>query len=77
MGQQVSDTKPKTQGIYGTTILEEVKEAVNFARNRGTTKGIISEIELHISCTNLKNVDVGSLTDSACVVFVKNKKYIN
>jgi hypothetical protein len=31
-------------------------------------------LELSISCQNLINVDVGSLTDAACVLYLKQKE---
>jgi hypothetical protein len=52
----------------------EVHDAVNFVLNQGAEEGLISQVELHLSCTDLKNMDVGSLTDSACVVFMKTHK---
>ena len=69
-----SDTKHKEKGIYGYNRPEESQEAINFALNKGEEAGLASQLEVHISCTNLKNVDVGSLTDSACVLYVKDSK---
>jgi hypothetical protein len=77
MGCFTSDTKPKAKGIHGQSTCGEVQEAVNFVLNQGADEGLVSQIELHLACTNLKNMDVGSLTDSACVVRMKTHKNKN
>lgn len=74
MGCFSSDTKPNPKGIHGQAMSGEVQEAVNFVLNQGAEEGLISQVELHLSCTNLKNMDVGSLTDSACVIRMKTHK---
>jgi len=74
MGCFASDTKPKARGIHGRAMQGEVHDAVNFVLNGGAEEGLISQVELHLSCTSLKNMDVGSLTDSACVVYMKTHK---
>ena len=74
MGCFSSDTKPKMEGVHGRACNEELQEAVNFVINQGAEEGLVSQVELHLSCTDLKNMDVGSLTDSACVVHIKNHK---
>eukprot|EP00826_Nyctotherus_ovalis_P019093 TRINITY_DN1582_c0_g1_i42.p1 TRINITY_DN1582_c0_g1~~TRINITY_DN1582_c0_g1_i42.p1 ORF type:complete len:444 (+),score=115.15 TRINITY_DN1582_c0_g1_i42:120-1451(+) len=74
MGCFTSDTKPKAAGIHGHSMRGEVQEAVNFVLNQGVEEGLISRVELHLACTKLKNMDVGSLTDSACVVHLKTHK---
>ena len=74
MGNYESDTKPKAEGIYGSSPPEEIKEVVDFAMRKGAEKGIVSQVELYISCKDLKNVDVSSLTDSACVVYLMDNK---
>ncbi len=76
MGCFASDTKPKETGLYGHMMPEETQEALNFAMNRPGEEGLVTQVELHISCTDLKNVDAHSLTDSACVVYLKNNKYV-
>lgn len=74
MGCFTSDTKPKAAGIHGHSMRGEVQEAVNFVLNQGAEEGLTSRVELHLACTKLKNMDVGSLTDSACVVHLKTRK---
>jgi len=74
MGCFVSDTKPKATGIHGQAVRGEVQEAVNFVLNQGAEEGLISQVELHLACSDLINMDVGSLTDSACVVRLKTHK---
>lgn len=74
MGCFMSDTKPKSEGTHGQAMSGEVQEAVNFVFNKGAEEGLISQVELHLACTNLKNMDVGSLTDSACVIRMKTHK---
>ncbi len=69
-----SDTRPAQSATYGAAPTSENQEALKFALNRGGEEGLVSQIELHMSCAGLKNVDVGSLTDSACVVYMKNNK---
>jgi len=75
MGCFTSDTKPKESGTYGLQMPMDTQEALNFALNRGAEEGLVSQVALHISCSDLINVDKTSLTDSACVVYLKNKKY--
>ena len=74
MGCFSSDTKPKMSGTYGRSEHEEVQDAVNFYLNQGAEEGLVSPVEIHLSCKDLKNMDVGSLTDSACVVRLKTRK---
>lgn len=74
MGCFASDTKPKAAGIHGQAVHGEVQEAVNFVLNQGAEEGLVSQVELHLACSDLKNMDVGSLTDSACVVRLKTHK---
>ena len=51
----------------------EVNEAVNHALQGKSEEGLSMELELHFACTNLKNMDVGSLTDSAVAVYMGRK----
>lgn len=74
MGCFQSDTRPKTQGVHSHSMPGEVQEAMNFAINRNMQEGLIAQIELHLSCANLKNMDTISLTDSVCVVSIKDNK---
>ena len=74
MGCFSSDTKPKEVGTYGYVRRDESQEALDFALNNKGEDRLVSQIELHISCADLKNVDVGSLTDSACVLYIKDNK---
>jgi len=75
MGCFASDTKPKSAPTYGFAKQEELTDALKFALNKGEEEGLSMQLELHLECKNLKNVDRTSLTDSACVVYLKNKRY--
>ena len=75
MGCFSSDTKPKEAGLYGHIMPQESQEALKFALNKGGEEALVSQLLLHISCRKLKNVDVGSLTDSACILYMKDKRY--
>ena len=74
MGCFSSDTKPKGSATYGFDKREEIDEALKFALNKGEEEGLSMQIELHFSCVNLKNMDIVSLTDSAVVVYLKDKQ---
>ncbi len=67
MGCFTSDTKPRTEGVYGTMQEEE-------AATGEQEQGLVMRLEIHVACKDLKNMDVLSLTDSACVLFQKNQK---
>ena len=76
MGCFQSDTKPRAQGIYGFAKADEADAALRMALDKGAgDQALVQKLELHFSCTNLKNVDIGSLTDSACVLYCKDPKY--
>ena len=75
MGCFSSDTKPKTSATYGFAKQEEIQEALNFALNKGEEEGLSMQLELHLACSKLKNMDTFSLTDSACVVLMKDKRF--
>ncbi len=75
MGCFTSDTKPKTAPTYGFAKQEELQEALRFALNKGEEEDLSMQLELHLACANLKNMDRVSLTDSACAVYLKDKRY--
>ena len=76
MGCFSSDTKPKSAPTYGFVKQEELQDAVHFALNKGEDDNLSMQLELNLACNNLKNMDTISLTDSACVAYLKDKKYL-
>lgn len=76
MGCFNSDTKPKASATYGFAKQEDIQEALEFALNKGEGENLSMQLELHLSCANLKNMDTFSLTDSVAVIYLKDKKYV-
>ncbi len=70
-----SDTKPKESATYGFAKQEDLQDAIRYTtHNTLGDENLSMQIELHLACTNLKNMDVVSLTDSVCVVYLKEKQ---
>lgn len=73
MGCISSDTRARSSAIRQSDK-GDIDDAIGLVLNQGEKEGLMSQVELHLSCTQLKNMDVGSLTDSACVVHLKDSK---
>lgn len=73
MGCMSSDTNPHAKAIQGFEKIEDSKEALKFALAKEGEADLVTQVEIFLSCTELKNVDVTSLTDSACVLYMKDK----
>lgn len=69
-----SDTKPKALAIGSEQKSNDLDRAMRFAMQKGgeMDSGLSMQLELHFSCQNLKNMDVGSPTDSAVAVYMRN-----
>ena len=71
-----SDTKLKTKATYGYIEKAGVNEAVSQACFDQQQMDLRMQLELHFACTELKNVDSGSLTDSVVAVYLKSKFFL-
>eukprot|EP01022_Parablepharisma_sp_SALTPOND_P033544 TRINITY_DN88983_c1_g1_i1.p1 TRINITY_DN88983_c1_g1~~TRINITY_DN88983_c1_g1_i1.p1 ORF type:complete len:667 (-),score=68.56 TRINITY_DN88983_c1_g1_i1:61-1941(-) len=68
-----SDTKPKSDATYGFSGNgNELDDAIQHALQGKDEDNLSMELELHFSCIDLKNMDTGSLTDSAIAVYLKS-----
>ena len=73
MGCISSDTRERSSAIRQSDK-GDIDDAIGLVLNQGEKEGLMSQGELHLSCTQLKKMDVGSLTNSACVVHLKDNK---
>jgi len=51
----------------------DLDEAIQHAIQGLPEEGLQMKLSLHFACANLKNMDIGSLTDSVVVVYMKKK----
>jgi len=53
----------------------ELDDAIQHALKGNQDDNLSMELELHFACKNLKNMDIGSETDSAIAVYRKAKYF--
>jgi len=54
-------------------MTSDLDDAVQHGLKGNNDEGLSMQLELHFACTNLKNMDIGSLTDSAVAVYISKK----